>query len=100
MKLVNVQAAKTHLSRLLEDAIGGEDIVIAKAGKPYVRLTPFRPDTTPRVLGGWEGRVWIADDFDLPDERIVRMFEGGSVEPSRDSVEPPRRTATKRKRRR
>jgi prevent-host-death family protein len=57
VKSVNIQEAKTHLSRLLEEAVRGEEIIIAKAGRPYVRLVPCLPETTPRTLGGWEGRV-------------------------------------------
>ena len=76
MKTVNVQEAKTHLSRLLEEAVGGAEIVIAKAGKPYVRLVPCLPERSPRTLGGWEGKVSIADDFDDTPESIVRRFEG------------------------
>ena len=76
MKTVNVQEAKTHLSRLLEEAVAGEEIVIAKAGKPYVRLVPCRPEQSPRPLGGWEGKVWIADDFDETPEEVIGLFEG------------------------
>ena len=83
MKTVNVQEAKTHLSRLLEEAAAGEDIVIAKAGKPYVRLVPCLPEQSPRPLGGWEGKVWIADDFDETPEEVIRLFEGKKPPQSR-----------------
>ena len=76
MKRVNVQEAKTHLSRLLEDAVAGEEIVIAKAGRSYVRLTPCLPEHTPRKLGGWAGRVRIADDFDETPDEVIALFEG------------------------
>jgi len=76
VRTVNVQEAKTHLSRLLEEAAAGEEIVIAKAGKPYVRLVPCLPERSPRALGGWEGKVWIADDFDETPAEVVRLFEG------------------------
>jgi prevent-host-death family protein len=82
MKTVNVQEAKTHLSRLLEEAAEGAEIVIAKAGKPYARLVSCLPERSQRTLGGWEGKVWIAHDFDETPEEIVRLFEGGT---------PPRR---------
>ena len=78
MKTVNIQDAKTHLSRLVEEAVQGEEIVIAKAGKPYVKLVPCGPGREPRVFGGWEGRVRIADDFDAPSDDIVALFEGAS----------------------
>jgi prevent-host-death family protein len=76
MKTVNIQEAKTHLSRLVEEAVAGEEIVIAKAGRPYVKLVPCLPERTPRTLGGWEGKVLVADDFDEPSEDIQRLFEG------------------------
>ncbi len=76
MKSVNIQEAKTHLSRLLEEAIGGEDIVIAKAGRPYVRLVPCLPEHAPRVLGAWQGSVRIADDFDETPDEVIALFEG------------------------
>ena len=79
MKVVNVQEAKTHLSRLMEDAAGGEDIVLAKHGKPMVRLTAYAPSKEPRRLGGLEGKIRIAADFDDEDPRIARLF-GGSAE--------------------
>jgi prevent-host-death family protein len=76
LKLVNIQEAKTHLSRLLEEAVAGQDIVIAKAGRPYVKLTPCLPEQMPRALGGWKGRVEIADDFDEASPDLLRLFEG------------------------
>ena len=63
-RIVNVHEAKTHLSRLLARAAKGEEIVIAKAGKPVARLVPFSP--VDRVLGRDAGRVTIAPDFDAP----------------------------------
>src|SRR5262245_28238632 len=95
VKIVNIQAAKTHLSRLLEEAAAGEEIILAKAGRPYVKLVPCGPGTTKRVLGGWEGKVEIADDFDEPDPRIARLFEGG-VAPSR-AARTPTKSRAKRK---
>ena len=54
----------------------GEEVVIGKAGKPVARLVPYREVLEPRVPGGWEGRVRIADDFDeLPDE-VAAAFRG------------------------
>jgi prevent-host-death family protein len=79
MKSINVQQAKTHLSRLLEEAVGGEDIIIAKAGRPYVRLVSCLPEATPRKLGGWEGRVRVAADFDETPDEIIQLFEGESA---------------------
>jgi len=88
MKAVNIQEAKTHLSRLVEEAVAGEEIVIAKAGRPCVRLVPCAPERTPRQLGGWEGQVVIADDFDETPEEVVRLFEGRPRAPRRRRRRP------------
>ena len=77
--LVNVHEAKTHLSRLLERAARGEDIVIAKAGKPIARLVPYIHNRGARVPGGWEGRVRIAEDFDELPPELAAAFRGESV---------------------
>ncbi len=77
MKTVNVQYAKTQLSRLLEEAAAGETIVIGKAGEPRAMLVAWRPELKKRQLGGWRGQVWIADDFDAPSSEIESPFLGG-----------------------
>jgi len=76
MQIVNVYEAKTHLSRLLEQAATGEEIVIAKAGKPLARLIPYQEEQLPREPGYWRGRVHIADDFDALPESIAAAFKG------------------------
>ncbi len=76
MQIVNVYEAKTHLSRLLEQAAAGEEIVIAKAGKPLARLIPYQEEERPREPGYWRGRVHIADDFDELPESIAAAFKG------------------------
>ena len=63
---VNLYQAKTHLSELVDRAAKGEEIVIAKAGTPVARLVPLAGAERGRSPGGWEGVVWIADDFDAP----------------------------------
>lgn len=75
---VSVRDAKTHLSRLLRRVRLGEEIVIASSGHQVARLVPVLPDDGPRRLGGDEGLVWIADDFDarLPAEVIDAFYEG------------------------
>jgi len=74
MKIWNVQDAKTHLSRLMEDAAAGEEILLAKHGKPMVRLSAYLPETEPRKLGGYEKQIRIADDFDEEDPRVLALF--------------------------
>jgi len=66
MKTVNIHEAKTHLSRLLERVAQGEQIVIAKAGKPVACLIEYSENISPRVGGQWQGLVHIRDDFDAP----------------------------------
>jgi prevent-host-death family protein len=77
MDTVNLYEAKTKLSSLVERAAAGEEIIIAKAGRPVARLVPLEKRTKPRELGFLAGQVWVADNFDdpLPDE-IHRGFEG------------------------
>ena len=75
-KPVNVHDAKTHFSKLLERVAKGEEVVIAKAGKPVARLAPLGQPPQPRKLGGFEGEIWIADDFDAPDPDLEVLFEG------------------------
>jgi prevent-host-death family protein len=81
-KIINLYEAKTHLSDLVERAAAGEEIVIAKAGRPKARLVPLQKAQRPRKPGLWKGAVWIADDFDAPlPEEILVGFEGGEDEP-------------------
>ena len=77
MKTVNIHEAKTHLSRLIEGAVGGEPFVIAKAGKPLVRVVAIDASerVAPRRLGFLAGRARIPDDFDaMGREEIDAMF--------------------------
>lgn len=78
-RTVNIYEAKTNLSRLVEQAAAGEEIVIAKAGKPLARLTPLCSTKEPRKPGCLAGRFHMSDDFDapLPDE-LLDAFEGGT----------------------
>ena len=79
MKKVNIHEAKTHLSRLVEDVAAGEEVIIAKAGKPVARLVPFEKPAQPRTPGALKGRIRIAEDFDapLPHEIGDALGEGG-----------------------
>jgi prevent-host-death family protein len=80
MRQVNIHAAKTHLSRLVDEAVAGEEVVIARNGKPIVRLVPVNDEPSPRIPGALRGQIWIGDEFDapLPDD-LVRAFEGEAV---------------------
>ena len=74
MKISNIHEAKSQLSKLIESALAGEEIVIAKAGKPLVKIIPYQEDKQPRNPGGWEGRVVMSDDFD--DELPANILQG------------------------
>ena len=74
-KPVNIHDAKTHLSRLVERVEAGEEVTIARAGRPVARLVPLRA-ARPRVLGAFRGRIRLAPDFDAPDETVIELFEG------------------------
>jgi prevent-host-death family protein len=75
VKAVNIHAAKTHLSRLVDEAAAGADIVIAKAGKPMVRLVPVVSRGRRRGFGAMKGRIRIAASFDAPlPAAIARAF--------------------------
>lgn len=75
MRSVNIHEAKTHLSRLVDEVSAGEEIIIAKAGRPLARLVPFREGTRRRKLGALTGRFSVPDDFDapLPPETIAEF---------------------------
>ena len=74
---VNVYAAKTHLSRLLDRAARGEEVVITRNGKPIARLVPVQRRRGPRKLGALRGKVRVAADFDAPlPKEILALFEG------------------------
>ncbi|AJY03061.1 type II toxin-antitoxin system Phd/YefM family antitoxin [Burkholderia sp. SIMBA_043] len=77
MQTVNIHEAKTQFSRLVDAAAAGEEIVIAKAGKPTARLVPIEKTKVTRRFGGLKGKVRIRDDFDapLPDD-LIAAFEG------------------------
>jgi prevent-host-death family protein len=72
----NIHEAKTHLSRLVERAAAGEEIIISKAGQPMARLGPVPKALTPRKPGRWRGRVAIHDDFDELPPEIAAAFRG------------------------
>lgn len=73
---VNVHEAKTQLSRLLLRISQGEEVIIAKAGKPVARLVPWTADSARRTAGSAKGQVWMAPDFDAPlPPDILDAFE-------------------------
>jgi prevent-host-death family protein len=72
MMMVNIHAAKTHLSSLIEKACSGEEVVIARDGEPVVKLTPVEKVQPKRQFGALKGRFTIPDEFfdPLPDDEL------------------------------
>ena len=68
---VNIHEAKTHLSRLLAKVKEGEEIVIARNGEPVAKIVPIERTGKKRILGQYEGRVWVSDDFDAPVDPLT-----------------------------
>ena len=78
MSSINIHAAKTQLSRLVDEAAAGAEIIIARAGRPVARLVPLEPLPARRVLGRLAGRLTVPDDFDAPlPEDVLAALEGG-----------------------
>jgi prevent-host-death family protein len=79
MRQINIHEAKTQLSRLVEEVASGDEIVIAKAGKPVARLVGIERNHAPRKFGLLKGKIQIADDFDAPlPADVLEAFEGQS----------------------
>lgn len=77
-KPVNIHAAKTHFSRLVERAARGEEIVIARDGRPLARLVPLAAPRRRRRLGLLKGKIKVAADFDAPlPAKVLRQFSAG-----------------------
>ena len=76
MPKINIHEAKTHLSRYVEEAAQGKEIIIAKAGKPVARIAPLTAVKVARKLGLLDGKARIPDDFNapLPDEVLARFL--------------------------
>jgi prevent-host-death family protein len=86
-KTVTVDEAKAGLSDLIEAAVSGEEVLIAKDGRARVRLVPVEaPPARPRVPGLFKGRIWMSDDFDdpLPDDLLRLFYEGEESDPLRE----------------
>lgn len=77
MEQVNIHAAKTNLSRLVDEVAGGAEIVIAKNGKPMAKLVPYKTAKPVRTPGFLKGRIKIGSDFDAPlSKELLDSFEG------------------------
>jgi len=79
MNQINIHKAKTQLSRLIERVAGGEEIIIAKSGKPIARLVPYAPKRAVRRPGAMRGKIRIRKTFDEPlPKELLTSFEGKS----------------------
>ena len=79
MRTVNIHEAKTHLSRLIEAAMRGESFIIAKAGRPMVRVSPITApeETQKRRLGFLSGQIRVPEDFDrMGQDDVISLFDG------------------------
>lgn len=77
MHIINIHKAKTHLSQLIQQVLEGEQVIIAKSGKPLIELTAYRPEKTLRKGGQLRGLTHIGKDFDAPlPEEIAKAFRG------------------------
>ncbi len=79
MRSINIHEAKTQLSRLAEDVATGEEIIVAKAGKPKMKLVPIDSNKKEIKFGALKGKIQISEDFDAPlPPEILDAFEGYS----------------------
>ena len=79
MRTVNIHEAKTHLSRLVDQAAAGESFIIAKAGRPLVKVIRLDAPDQARRTGFMAGEIDVPDDFDQMGEKaIAQLFEGGT----------------------
>ncbi len=76
-KSVNIHDAKTHLSRLVDEAAAGREVIIARAGKPVARLVALSSGASPKSLGLLKGKIKVPDDFNAPlPASVLTLFEG------------------------
>jgi len=75
---VNMSQAKSQLSKLVHKAVQGEEVIIAKAGKPFVKLVPYHAKHPDRIPGGYEGQFIMADDFDETPSGLVASCQCGN----------------------
>ena len=81
MQIFNIHEAKTNLSKLIAKTEAGEEVIIAKAGKPVAKLVSHKVKLKPRKLGLLKGKIWVSPDFDDEDEEINKLFYEGEIFP-------------------
>jgi prevent-host-death family protein len=94
MKQINIQAAKTHLSRIVEQVANGEEVVLAKAGKPMVKMVPYKSTRKPRTPGLLAGQIWESPDCWESEEKLFKdsingpLFHGANEEVPQPVAKP------------
>ena len=91
VKVINIQAAKTHLSRIVDEVVEGDEVVLAKSGKPLVRLVPFTEHEKPRTPGLYAGQGWEAPDCWAPGESELEASIEAPLLREPEMVMPPPR---------
>jgi len=81
MLTVNTHQAKSQLSWLIQKALAGEDVIIARAGIPAVKLVPHKTGKKYRTIGKFKGKIWMSPDFDDESIEINDMFYNSRIEP-------------------
>jgi len=81
MHISNIGEAKAQLSHLIKLALAGDEVLIARANEPLVKLIPVDQDTSPRVGGFWAGRIQIAEDLAASDREVLELFESSNIFP-------------------
>ena len=76
MKIANIHEAKTKLSKLIEAALKGEDVIISQEGEPVAKIIPYQHNLEPRKPGYWRSKVKMAEDFDTLPDSIINSFMG------------------------
>jgi len=74
MRVRNISEAKAELSALIEEVQNGEEVILAKAGRPVAKLVAYRGPARPRIAGAMRGEIWIANDFDMLPEDMANAF--------------------------
>lgn len=89
MYIVNMHEAKTKPSQLVEEALSGKDVVLARAGKPVVRLVPYEYGPRPRKPGRFRGKINFKPDFDQTPEEVISLKKSSGSWKRSDSLSYP-----------
>lgn len=75
MLISNINETKSHLSQLINRVMAGDDVAIARANQPLIRMIPFEQYLRPRSGGQWHGNVSLGEDFEFTDEELTTLFQ-------------------------